>query len=508
MDSHVHCPECPLSNREGGGRLAGSATRPTTATIGALFVCVAVGGVLRVAAAQGNLWLDEIYSILWVHDLDSVGQIFTASRQDNNHHLNSVWLYWLGNRDPWILYRALSLVSGIAAIAVAPFAAGRRDFWSVSAIGAIFAVSFPLVTYSSEARGYAPMLFFALASLALLRRAIPDAPPGASLAFGATAVLGFLSHLSFAHFYLAACFWSFWNVGRRRLGPRRAASILLRVHLLPIVFLAIFYLASLRDMYVAGGHVKTLLAVVTEVAALSIGVPHFGPVAGPALVAVGILSLVGLVATWRSGSDLWIFYLCAMTIAPGALLLLHPPDYLFARYFLVSLAAFLLLFGSLVGDALARGGAPKVAASISLLAICAGNGIETARFLESGRGDYLSALTTMADATRGEVVSVGSDHTFRNGSLLVFYERYLPAGKRFEYLRSDSWPSRRGPEWYLRHDMSPHPEPDANLVFRRRDAYELVASHPYYGLSGWHWFVYRYKGRLAPDSEKVLRRKR
>jgi hypothetical protein len=476
----------------------------THSTVALLCACVVIGGVLRIAGARGDLWLDEVYSILAVRDLASALPIFTDLAQDNNHHLNSLWIHWFGDPEHRISYRLFSLATGTAAIALAPLATGRRGFWNAGVSGLLVATSFPLITYSSEARGYAPMLFFALASLALMRRALPDGDLRTSAASGVAAVLAFLSHSAFVHFYLAMALWSLWNVARRGPPRRRGAAILLRLHLLPSVFFACFYAVSLRGMYVAGGPERSLFEILAEVSALSLGVPHMGSLAEPAIAVVAVLAVVGLVALWRTGSDLWVFHLGAMLIAPGALLLLRPPEVLFARYFLVATVAFLLLLAALLGGAIERGGLRRAAAAIALLVVCAGNGVEIARFLAAGRGHYLGALEAIADATKGPVVRVGSDHPFRNGNLIFFYEPYLASGKRFEYVDTEAWKASSAPEWYLRQDRSLHPEPDAHLVFFQRDVYELVDQHPYYGLSGWHWLVYRHKGRLGPRAGAVL----
>jgi hypothetical protein len=469
-----------------------------------LGACVAIGGLLRLAGARGDLWLDEVYSILSVQDLGSALGVFTDLAQDNNHHLNSLWIYWVGDPQHPLGYRLLSLVTGTAAIALAPLAVGQRSVWKVGVTGLLFAVSFPLVTYSSEARGYAPMLCFALVSLALARRALADGAAWACASSGIAAVLAFLSHSAFVHFYLAMGLWSLWHVAHAGGSKRRGAIVLLRLHLLPSVFFVCLYVFSLRDMYVAGGPERSLLEILAEVSALSIGVPHMGSLATAAIAGTVVLAVLGLLACRRSGSDLWVFHLCAMLIVPGVLLLLRPPEVLFARYFLVATVAFLLLLGGLLGGAIERGGARRAAAGVALLAICAGNGVEVGRFLAAGRGHYLEALDAMADATKGPVVRVGSDQPFRNGSLIFFYEPQLASGKRFEYVGTEDWQTSGPPEWYLLRDRSPHPAPEANRVFFRRDVFERVASYPYYGLSGWHWHVYHYKGRLGPKGRRRL----
>ena len=54
--------------------------------------------MLIVAAARGDLWLDEIWSLLFVRASRSVTDLFARFRHDNNHLLNTLFLYYLGER--------------------------------------------------------------------------------------------------------------------------------------------------------------------------------------------------------------------------------------------------------------------------------------------------------------------------------------------------------------------------------------------------------------------------
>lgn len=150
---------------------------------------------------------------------------------------------------------------------------------------------------------------------------------------------------------------------------------------------------------------------------------------------------------------------------------------------------FLLLLGHLLSECARRGGAGRLVCGLALLTFCLGNGWQTSRFLRHTRGHYLDALSFLAEQTPGEVIRVGTDHPFRNPLVLAFYRRYLPAGKEIAYFARGSWPAE-GTEWYIAHDQSPDPQAEESVVVHGR-VYDLAASFDHYGLSGWHWFLYR-----------------
>ena len=51
------------------------------------------GLMLRVFATGGELWLDEVWSLLKIADLTSPLEILTKVKHDNNHLLNSLWMW-------------------------------------------------------------------------------------------------------------------------------------------------------------------------------------------------------------------------------------------------------------------------------------------------------------------------------------------------------------------------------------------------------------------------------
>src|SRR5262245_974209 len=86
-----------------------------------LACALVVGGatVVRVAGLFTDFWLDEIWSWMLVRQVSSPLAIFTAIPHDNNHWLNSLFIYCLGTRQHWYVYRLLSVVTGIASVGLA-----------------------------------------------------------------------------------------------------------------------------------------------------------------------------------------------------------------------------------------------------------------------------------------------------------------------------------------------------------------------------------------------------
>ncbi len=84
---------------------------------------IATVGVLAVGARLPGLftelWVDEVWSLRDVLALQSWTDIFVTLRIDNNHHLNGLWLYWLGSGQHQALYRLLAFVSGLGTVVIA-----------------------------------------------------------------------------------------------------------------------------------------------------------------------------------------------------------------------------------------------------------------------------------------------------------------------------------------------------------------------------------------------------
>src|SRR3954454_20586773 len=111
-------------------------------TVGA----VALAGLaLRVAAAQGGLWTDEAWSVIYAAQARDPLGVFLRINHDNNHHLYSLWLQAIGPAASPMLARAPGIVAGSLCVIAAAALIGRRSPVAGLVAGLLFALSPMLV---------------------------------------------------------------------------------------------------------------------------------------------------------------------------------------------------------------------------------------------------------------------------------------------------------------------------------------------------------------------------
>ena len=80
--------------------------------------------------------------------------VFTGVHSDNNHYLNTLWMYWMkGTEDAGVL-RLLSVICGVLTIPAAWWLGVQRGRGMAGVYAGMVACSYPLIHFSSEARGY------------------------------------------------------------------------------------------------------------------------------------------------------------------------------------------------------------------------------------------------------------------------------------------------------------------------------------------------------------------
>lgn len=459
----------------------------------ALALCAAaalVGAAVRVVPAFGDFWLDEIWTYDSARRLRSATEVFTGIHHSNNNHLNTLLFFVLGERDGWLAYRVPSLVAGIASIPLAAALAWRWGRLEAVFAAVLFASCYALVHFSSEARGYAATVGFALAAAWLLEAELARPRRFLGALFGLCVVLGFLSHLVFLFFYAGALVASGWRLLRDSATRREGAVGLARLHALPLLCLAALWWVDLRWLVVGGGNPTDYAALLARTAGFSLGLPV--SLAGALLggLSFAVVLVLGLRLLHRADDDRWILYGVTIALAPAVVLGSLRPDVVAVRYFLVGLAFWLLLLAFLLGR-LARAGAAGRLAALAVLAIfVVGNAGHIAAFVEHGRGGYREALLFMARETEGPRVSVASDHDFRNGMVLNFYRRVLPPDKTLVYHPRNRLP-RGGAEWRVVHAPARPPRTPARISDGAGHGYALAAEFDHAAISGFYWAVYR-----------------
>jgi len=462
---------------------------------------LAIAGVLLIAAGYrllaslDDFWLDEIWSWLLATRVQSATQIVTQIRHDNNHFLNTWVIYVLGTDRPWFWYRLPAVVAGIGTVAMCGVFARRWGRLGVLTAILITGASFPLIQYSSEARGYAYALLFAALGIELVQQSIDKPRLWADILFACCVMLGFLGQLTFAYAYGALVAWSVWCLFRRHgVWSSRHGAVLVWQILVPLAMLTGLYFVNLRHVAVGGGDEQPLLTVLAQSLSLAVGGPQADP--GAALVALAVLVAAGitLVELVRSDSDLWLPLAAGALGLPALVLLLAGPAVLYPRYFLVSMLFLQLLVSWGLVRLFDRARFGKLLYLALLAAMLAGNAASTARLLAVGRGGYQAAVQFMLEHGTDEQLTVGSDHDFRNGLVLEYYFLRSGSPRRLAYFSQGHWPSV-GPEWVLWHSQEPTFSPPQTFRDESGQTYSLQAVFPYAGLSGWHWAVYRNRNR-------------
>jgi hypothetical protein len=477
-------------NRRDAARAADPGRRATLALCGAFVVA---GALVRLLPCWNDFWLDEIWSWQSARELASPLGVFTAIHHSNNHHLLTLLLRALGEDAHGSLARLPSFAAGVVSIALAGRLAARRGRLEAVFACLLTAACFTLVHFSSEARGYALAVGFALAALACGERARRAGSLAACAAFGLCIVLGFLSQLVFL------LFWS--GVLARDLARELPAGgggwrRLLLLHLFPTAALLALAWVDLRHFELGGGNPTDVGLMFARTFGFSLGLPiarAWLPLG--ALIAALVFAL-GLAPLLRARDPDALLYAIAIVIAPALVFGGLRPQVIDVRYFVIGIALWLLLASRVLADAWRSGGLRRAAALLFAAAFVAGNGLHTAAFLREGRGGYERALRFMAERTPGPELVVGGDHDFRNGMTLLFYARRLPPGKRLVYLTRGQWPAE-GPPWLVVHAASRPAEPDRELALSPLRRYRLAAEFDHAAISGFWWGVYR---RIEPSS--------
>lgn len=450
---------------------------------------VLLGAALIAAAGRGTLWFDELLSLQWAHLAQHPWQLLELYRHDNNHPLNTLWLMLAGEDRPPLVYRLLSMVSGVATLVLVWLAARRLSEKFAWVPLLLAATSFPLVLYASEARGYSPALACLLGAWLLVSEREAVGNVWRVPLFWLLCLFAMFSHGT--SLVILAALGLYFLVDR----PVRGASWVRTLggaalwFGLPLAAAALFWFFFLRVMIIAGGPEYTLPTVLAHFFGYSFGVPTAGK--GHWLTALAGLAAMTTALVFGRFPDLAtrVFFAAAVFAFPVLSLLATDTKYLYFRYFLVCLPFVYLLAATLAErlERLARGW--RIAGALLLGVLVLGQIPRLAQLILVGRGDYLSALRVISEDS-----SAGKNIVSNNEMQVAFV---LGQNKKFhsELATLVLVPQARAPEqpteWivYVTQDDPPaSPRASINL---HGSSYRLVSFHRSAPVSGAHWATYR-----------------
>ena len=449
---------------------------------GLLVGMMVVGAVVRWMGTRNGLWLDEIFSLRTVRGVGSWWDVFTAVHSYNNHYLNTLWMYWVKGSEEAGVLRGFAVVCGVLAIPAAWWLGVQRGRGVGLVMAGMVACSYPLIHFSSEARGYSGAVLGVVVASGALVRFLRRPEWWVAGIYSVGICFGVLSHLTVVLVWVGLLVaglglmmgrrpvwkWMMWWVG---------------MNLAPAVVVGWLWLVDVRGMEAMGGPVMSPWWGMFRMMALGMGGGAVGVVA-----AVGVVVWV-VVGWWRSGDGLWVVVGGVLGVMVGSGFLMRPL-FFSPRYFLVFLPFVYLA----VAVGIVRVGAMRSGVwvgGILMGVFLVGQGVLYGRFLEVGRGNVFGGLQFMADRTAGPFVNLASSQDLR-GLTEVQYFGPRVVGKRVLYLGSgdSGWVV---PEWYVVHSEGYDGE-GAEGIEAGGARWERVGYFGAAELSGQAWTVYRRVG--------------
>lgn len=457
---------------------------------GLLLLLLALGVVLRVLAAQNDLWLDEVLSLNASSASDSLSSAL-AVRTDNNHFLNTAWMYFLGERASAFSLRALSLLCGALTLFVSVAWCARRSARDALIAAFVFSLSFVLILYSSEARGYSSMLLATVVSLISLERYRKAPGTGALLVFWSACILGLISHFVFLHVYAGLVFATLSSLYVHESLSRRQVA---KLHIVPMLAFAVVTWRLLSGLVVLGGPLGSRMEVFIN----ALAVPFGGPELSGAAPQLGVLTmslaaslaavlLLQLFRMYRQRDPNFFFFLFVVVLVPVAFVGVLEPQVFLLRYVLPSVFLAYFLFVRFLSDLYARSAQGKALASAMLLAFAVGNLLLTQKLIEYGRGGYTAALRYVSAYSPVSEVLIGGDHDFRTGTLVRFHAERGVLGERIRYV-DKQYPQAEAVNWLILESQDQHFVPPEEI---QQPGFELARVFESSSLSGARWFLYK-----------------
>ena len=449
--------------------------------------------VVRIRAAFNDLWLDEIWSIELVSELHSAIGVFTQTHHDNNHYLNSLFIYFLGQRGNWIGYRIPSVAAGIGTVALAWLIGARRDKCTAFFSSLLVGFSYVLILYSSEARGYASLIFFCFLCFLALQSFFTNPRGTPALVFSLSAILGFTSHLTFLIFLSASLIWFLARLRRKNFTIARIVCWTTACYALPIVYFAVLYLVDVRQIQIGGGTPISVFEGYRMTLAWALGGPNASPWQSLTVLSSVVGLVTGCAVLIKERRDEWIFFLAVIVLVPLAMSLFEHGTLHYVRYFIVALAFLLLLFGWLLGWLFQASRVGQIASVLLALVFLVINAQSVASLLKYGRGQFAGVVDFVIQETNDPArFTFGGEQDFRTQFMLGFYWQHIMGNTPAAYYEHEQWPAG-GPEWVIFHEESfrkPVP-PGKQFTDKFGNGFALVRTFPTAPLSGVHWFLYR-----------------
>lgn len=475
--------------------------------------------IVRILAVRGDFVMDEIWSLrLVTENVHRLTDIIFKIKHDNNHILNSIWIYILGPQQVWQLYRIPAVIGGSLCVLFSFLIARRQNRAQGIAALILTGFCFPLVFYSSEARGYGLMMGFIMIAFYAMQRLIEQSnskiSAGYVLLFWCAAALGFLSHLIFICAYMGLVAWSLVRIislQSKSLSQRFKDFFL--IHSMPIAILIFLHQVFVVDIVIGGAPTGSALSVLYQILIVTFGIWGLDQHVFIFYLAALILCGSTILLIKRFYGDVWIFFAVSILLAPLFLLIVYRFPFVSMRHFLPSILLFIFALSYLFGLLWVRTFALKVVALILFSLFIFGQTTYLPNFLKHGRGQFGNAVRYLYALSDGKPMKVSGDFDFRNALVFNFYKERINNAANLQYLPlSLAQEERNLPDIFLIHffrcapwDIGclPHDvHEDTKITLSlsgRQYQFSYLKSFPWHGiLSGWSWIMFRREDTVFP----------
>ncbi len=455
-------------------------------------VGILLSSLLIVFAARGDLWLDEIWSLSFAEAAKTPWEILSLFKHDNNHILNTLFLYLIGQQQNLFLYRAFAILSGIVSLILLVKIASQWGRLEGIFVLLLAGTSYPLILYFSEARGYAPAILFSLLSFYILQN-IQIRHSVKLVLFWLTSILGVLAHLTYLIVFSALAIYIIhyeFTANKTFFVKSWQTAKYLSV---PFIFIIFFYFSYVRGMAIGGGPPIDRFTELAKGADCLLGLPDTLWIIG--LLLITLIVSFATITAYSEKKPEWSFYLAVLLIMPTAIIAVTNPAYFHFRYVIVCFPFYYLIISFILAKVWRVD--KKVLRYLVVLILflyVAGQSMYLLPLFHYGRGNYQAIIKEMVDTTAANVITVGSDNDFRNKVVLSFYARFLPKGKTIQYVNQGFWASQP-PEWLIVHNLDELAVPEPWVQTSTNRIYRLIKTEKFSGNSGFSWFLYRDSNR-------------
>lgn len=460
-----------------------------------------VGGILcRLAGVSGELWLDEMWSVLHMEGVSNPIHILTRVHHDNNHPLNSLWIWLNGINASATVLRFPSIVFGFATLATILRWGRLMNERSTASVWAfLVAFSYPLVLTESEARGYALCILCTILCFYHLSAVIKNERASSSAVwFGTWATIGCLTHATFALFLVPVFVWILTGITSPLLRTQRSSFV--RYGLLPplvvgSIVTGLFY----SRLQIGGGPVLPYL----EVASSTLSVAYGGEAlsasnpetTGGALFLTFFLLLVftSELRAWTKTNDPLAKLVCLVIATPILAVLFTQPHFILSRYFLIPLIFLYVVFARFLIRLTAQG----IMGSVTALAIGTGYFIGNAsHILELSslqRSHFIEIFSYITAQSPETPPSVGGTQDFQNEIRLRYSQRVQPGIIHIEYTPKADKREHPAPRFFIGETLDAYEVLPNTFTLRDGISYTAIKSYRAPPLNGSHVTLYERK---------------